>query len=699
MRICYKSACRTCHGGCGVLVHVENGKVVKIQGDPESPLNRGRLCPKGMASIELLYHPDRLKHPLKRAGKRGQGKWERISWEEALNTMASRIADIKAAYGPESIALGQGRGRYYFMSVLRFANALGTPNWCEPGGAQCFFPRVAAGMMTYGDLPICDYYGETNPSCLLVWGHNPTISGPDGEIQFRVKDCLRRGTRLIVIDPRKTEIAEKADLWLQVRPGTDDALALSMINVIISEGLFDGDFVGKWTIGFDRLAERAAEYNTERVEKITWVPAEKIRAAARLFAKTKPAALEWGVALEHTPNCLQTVRAVALLPAITGNIDVPGGWVLGSHLIGEPPILADCLPEDMKEKRLGADQFKVLSSRHAFFPASHAPTLFQAMRTGEPYPVKTFLIFGNNGLVTYANSRQFYETLMSVDLLTVMDLFMTPTAELADIVLPSATWLEADEVAAMTLIANNVILAQQKVVQIEECRQPEEVFVELARRLQLKAGQHSLEQVLDEHLKPLGITFQELKQRGFVTAPLKYRKYEKEGFRTSSGKIELASGYLEMLGYDPLPYPEEPPESPVSTPELAAEYPLILTTGGRSQYFFCSEHRQISSLRKHHRDPLVEIHPQTASECEIEDGDWIWIETPMGKIQQKAKLTDGIDPRVVNAECAWWFPEEAGPEHGVWKSNVNVLTNNAPPYDPAMGTYQLRALLCRVYKE
>jgi anaerobic selenocysteine-containing dehydrogenase len=320
------------------------------------------------------------------------------------------------------------------------------------------------------------------------------------------------------------------------------------------------------------------------------------------------------------------------------------------------------------------------------------------MRTGKPYPVKAFLVFGNNGLVTYADSRQFYETLMSVDLLTVMDLFMTPTAELADIVLPSATWLEADEVAAMPLIANNVILAQQKVVQIEECRQPEEVFIELARRLHLKVGQDSLEQVLDEHLGALGITFEDLKQRGFVTAPTEYRKHQKEGFRTPSGKIELASGYMEMLGYDPLPYAVEPPESPISSPELAQEYPLILTTGGRSQYFFASEHRQIASLRKHHRDPLLEMHPQTAKEYGIGDGDWVWIETPRGRIQQKARLTDGVDSRVVNAEYAWWFPEEPGPDHGVWKANANVLTNSAPPYDPAMGTYQLRALLCRVYR-
>jgi anaerobic selenocysteine-containing dehydrogenase len=695
----YKSACRMCHGGCGVLVHVKGGKVVRLQGDPESPFNRGKMCPKGLASIEQLYHPDRLKHPMKRLGARGDGKWARISWEEALDLMTEKIRKITEHHGPEAVALGQGTGRYYFMSVLRFANALGTPNWCEPGTAQCFFPRVAAGIMTYGDLPVCDYYGERNPACLLVWGHNPTVSGADGEIQFLVRECIRKGTKLIVIDPLKTALAAKADLWLQVRPGTDDALALAMLNVIIGDGLYDREFVDGWTVGFESLAERVAQYTPATVQEITWVPADRITAAARLFAQTKPAALEWGVAIEHTPNALQTVRAVALLPALTGNIDVPGGWIFGAHLIGEPPLFAEALSEKTKMRRLGADQFKVLAGPQAFFPAAHAPTLFNAMRTGQPYPVKAFLVFGNNALVTYANSKEMHETLMALDFLTVMDLFMTPTAELADLVLPSVTWLEADEIAALPLIANIAVLAQQRIVRIGKGRQPEEVFVELARKLNLPVGQEPMESIFDQHLEPLGITFDQLKRKGVVTAPVKYRKYETTGFGTASGKVELASGNMATLGYDPLPYYQEPPESPVSTPGVAADYPLVLTTGGRSQYFFCSEHRQIQSLRRRHPEPIVNIHVDTAKQYGISDGDWVWVESLRGKIKQKAHVTENIDPRVVNVEFGWWFPEEEGPQHGVWKANANVLTNSGPPYDPAMGTYQLRALLCRIYKQ
>ncbi len=694
----YKSACRMCHGGCGLLIYVEDGKVVKIDGDPESPLNKGRICPKGLASIEHLYHPNRLRYPLRRMGKRGEGKWRRISWDEALDSIVKKINEIKDEYGVESIALGTGTGRHHFMHLLRFANALGTPNWCEPGTAQCFVPRVLTGLMTYGDLPICDYYGDVNPACVLVWGHNPVISGPDGEIQFRVRECIRKGTKLIVVDPRQTEMAERAEIWLQVRPGTDDALALSMLNVIIQEEIYDKAFVEKWTLGFDRLAVRVKDYPPEWAEEITWVPAEKIRAAARLFAQARPSTVEWGVALEHTPNCLQTVRSVALLPAITGNIDVPGGWILGMRVLPDLDIFMERLSDEMKNKRMGADTYKVLCSKDALIPSAHIPTLFEAMRSGKPYPIKAFLIFGNNGLTTYGQSKKVFETFMALDFLCVMDIYMTPTAELADIVLPAATWLEVDEVVGVPYVAQNIVLAQQKITRLWECKQDEDVFVELAQRLNLEVGTESIEEIYNRQLAPLGITFDELKERGNITTPFRYRKFEERGFSTGSGKIELASGYLQKLGYDPLPYYEEPPESPRSTPELYKKYPLILTTGARSQYFFHSEYRQIPSLRRRHPDPKVDIHPDTAKKYDIAEDDWTWIETVRGRIKQRANITERIDPRVIHVQHAWWFPEDPAPEYGVFKSNANVLTSMDPPYDPAIGTYQLRALLCKISK-
>ncbi len=694
----FKSVCRSCHGGCGALLHVRDGRLVKIEGHRESPLNHGRLCPIGASTVELVNHPGRLQYPQRRVGPRGSGKWQRITWDEALDEISTRLLEIREKFGPWSIALGTGTGRHHIRWVSRFGHALGTPNWCEPGFAQCFHPRVNTCLLTFGDFPVCDYTGETPPGCIMFWGHNPTNSGPDGETRFSVREALAHHPKTIVVDPRETELASKADLWLRVRPGADDALGLAMLNVIIGEQLYDAAFVREHTHGFDALAAQVATYTPEWAAPITWVPADKIRAAARMFAQTRPAMLEWGCAIEHTPKCIQTVRALSMLPVLTGNVDVPGGWVFGGRAIGKFPSLIENLTPEANAKRLGADRFKLLGGEGADLPAAHIPTLLQAMREGKPYPVKAFLVFGNNTLATYANAKQAYESLMKLDYMVCADLFKTPTAELADILLPAAAWPELDQIVGLPTIAANVALAQQKVVQVGECKPDEEIFVALARRMKLPVGTEDVKDVLNAQLRAggLGYDFDTLAQRGFAEAPLRYRRYEKTGFKTPTGKIELYSTRFEKMGYAPLPYYEEPPESPISAPEVAKEFPLILTTGGRIPFFFNSEHRQISNLRRARRDPRVEIHPETAARYGIEDGDWMWIETRRGRIKQKAKLSDGIDPRVISAEHAWWFPDEPGPEYGIWKSNVNVLTDNSPPYDPQMGTYQLRGLLCRV---
>jgi anaerobic selenocysteine-containing dehydrogenase len=694
----FRSVCRSCHGGCGVLLHVRDGRLERVEGDRDSPLNHGRLCPIGTVTADLVYHPDRLKYPLRRVGPRGAGTWDRISWDEALDTIAERLLAIRNEFGPEAIALGTGTGRHHIRWVSRFGHALGTPNWCEPGFAQCFHPRVNTCLLTFGDFPVCDYTGDTPPACIMVWGHNPTLSGPDGETRFSVMEALSHNPKLIVIDPRQTELARRADVWLQLRPGTDDALALAMLHVMIEERLYDAPFVARWTHGFDALAERVESCTPEWAAPITWVAADKIRAAARLFAQTRPGMLEWGCAIEHTPNCIQTVRAVSMLPALTGNIDVPGGWVFGMHGLGRFPSLIENLAPEVAAKRLGADRFKMLGGEGADLPAAHIPTLLQAMRDGKPYPVKAFLIFGNNTLTTYAGAKSVYDALMRLDFIVCADLFMTPTAELADIVLPAAAWPELDQLAGLPTIAANVVLAQQKVVQIGECKADEEIFVELARRMKLPVCTEPVRDVLDAQLAAggLGLTFAQLAARGSIKVPFHYRKYEDGGFRTPTGRIELYATRLEQMGYAPLPHYEEPPESPLATPDVAEQFPLVLTTGGRISQFFNSEHRQIERLRKAHRHPVAEIHPDTAARFRIADGDWMWIETRRGRMRQKAKLTTGIDPRVINAEHGWWFPEAGPPDFGVWTANVNMLTDNAPPYDPAMGTYQLRALLCRV---
>jgi len=682
----FKSACRMCHGGCGVLLHVKNGEIIKIEGNPDSPLSEGTLCPKGRASLEHLYNPNRLKYPLRRKGNRGEGKWERISWDIALDTISDKLKEIKKDYGPESVVLGQGTGRHHYGFVIEFAHEFGTPNWTEPGLAQCFLPRATASNLTYGGLSVCDYYGKVNPKCILAWGHNPINSGPDGELGYRFLKALKKGSKLITIDPRKTETVKKSDLWLQIRPGTDDALALAMINVIIEQKLYDRDFVEKWTIGFDRLKEHIKEYTPEWAEKITWIKAEDIKKAAKIYAKEKPSCIEWGVAIEHTPNSLQTCRAIAILRALTGNLDIPGGEIFNNIPLENFPQFWD----SKKNMRQPLGNYKLLG-------AAHFPTLLKAINTGKPYPIKAFLVFGNNTLVSYANSKEVYNSLMNLDFFVVTDIYMTPTAELADVVLPAATWLEFDQILAVPFGSPKAILSQQKILEMYESKQDEWILIQLAKRLGLPLGRLKLKTILDYQLSPLNLNFDKLKERGHVFFETEYKKYRKFGFNTPSGKVEFYSSILRNYGFNALPIYKEPPESPVSKPDLKKKYPLILTTGGRSLQFFHSEGRQIKSLRKAHPDPLVEVNPKTAKKYNIKEGDWVYIETLRGRIKQKVKLNDGIHQKVVNAEHGWWFPEDKNVKHGVWKSNVNVLTNNKPPYDPAVGTYQLRALMCRIY--
>jgi thiosulfate reductase/polysulfide reductase chain A len=694
----FKSTCRMCHGGCSTLVHVRDGRIVKIEGDPEGPLNHGRLCPMGAASMELVHHPARLTHPLIRSGARGEGKWRRASWDDAYDYLCEKIRGIWDEYGKQAIAIGTGTGRHHMQWIPRFANMMGTPNSGNSGRAQCLFPRANTMMLTLGELPWCDYGGERAPGVLLFWGHNPLASSPDGEVGYQVRDTLQAKPKIIVVDPRKTWLAKQAQVFLQLRPGTDDALALAMLNVIIADGTYDRDFIEKWTFGFDRLAERVRPCTPEWAEPITWVPAEKIRAAARLWMEAQPGGLEWGVAIEHTVNAIQTIRAISMLPVLAGTIDTPGGWCFGMHGLAALPPLADLLPKDIAAKCLGGEQFRVLAGAGSPLPSAHMPSVFTSMRTGEPYWTKGFLIFANNALSTYAGSRQVYESLMKLDLLMVADLFMTPTAELADVVLPAAAWPELDEVLGMPYFGENVVLAQQKCEQVGECRQDEVIMIELARRLGLPHCDEDLYDIYDRMLAPLGMSYKELAAHGPVRVPMQYRKYEQQGFATPTGKIELYSTALEKLGYDPLPYYEEPPVSPVSTPEIAKEFPYILNTGTRIPVYFNSEHRYLPALRRGCQEPQVEIHPDTAKKHGIGRGDWVRISTPHGSIRQRAHFNKDIHPGLIDCQFGWWFPEREGWEHGIWESNANVLTSQAGPYDPAMGSYQLRALLCRIDK-
>ncbi len=692
----FKSICRNCHGGCAALVTIKNGKVTGIKPDKNFPFNLGQMCVKGFATPEIMYHPSRLLHPLKRKGPRGSNRWEKIGWDRVLDEIADRMKTIRKETGPESIALGQGTGRHHYMHVIRFANSLGTPNWYEPGLANCFIPRITVGRLTYGGFTTGDYYGNTPPKTILFWGHNPLVSGPDGKLSFPVKRALKAGSFGICVDPRRSETAKQCRMWLPIRPGTDDALALSMIHVIINEGIYDRKFVEKWTVGFNRLKAHVAHCTPRWAESITWIPADDIIAAARRYALDKPSILDWGVALEQTPNSLQTTRAVAILRGLTGNIDVPGGDILGMNIIRPYPVMRNLLTSDMVKKRIGADEFKLLGGARSYMPSAHIPGLFKAMREGDPYPIRALLIFGNNPLLTVANTRSVYHSLLKLNLLVVTDFFMTPTAVLADYVLPAAVWPEINQIIELPFVADNAVFAQHKLLQVGQCRQNEEIMIDLARRLNLSGSDETLEDILNYRLESIGMTFGQLKEKFMFYPPHEYLKYEQKGFRTPSKKVEFYCKALKRLGYDPLPSYQEPPESPIRAPEVSKRFPYILTTGSRRIEFFHSEHRQIETLRKRRPDPQAEIHSDIARQHGISNGDWIYVHSPRGKIKMKALVTGDIQKNVVNIEHGWWFPERKGPDFGMWESNANLLTSDAPPYDPAFGSYQLRGLLCNI---
>lgn len=699
-----RSTCRMCHGVCGVLIYLKGDRVVKVTGDPDCPTSRGYICAKGRASVDLLYHPDRLKFPLRRVGNKGQNKWARMDWNEALDIIANELKAVKREYGIESVAGIQGTGRPYTGLFRRLLNCFGTPNLT--GGAHiCYFPRQRASRMTCGMLPVCDFYafGGVYPKCVLVWGCNISGTGAsDGMCGYQLTQTIKRGARLIVVDPRRIPIAKKADYWLQIRPGTDGALALGMINVIIRDQLYDKDFVQKWTVGFDKLAERVKDYPPEKVEGITWVPEKLIREAARIYSSVKPACMLWGNAVDQSINSFQTIRALLILRGITGNIDVPGGdvfWESPKNVVPQchyPPHPNLQLPEEvsseMRGKAIGVGRFKVLD------PIVHPPTFWDAVLSEQPYPIRALFIMGSNPLVTQSNALKVEQGLRKINFVVVSEMFMTPTAQLADIVLPASSWLEQDDIADIHFIW--CVLVRQKVAQIGECWDDKQIMIELAKRLGL--GEYfpwkNVKEYCNWILKDSGISFDRFKDLAIIKGPMRYRKYEEAGFDTPSRKFELYSSAMESIGYDPLPFFQEPPESPYSTPYLARQYPLIITTGAKIMPFFHSEGRQIKRLRRLNPDPLVEIHPLTAKELGIKDGDWVWIESPRGgRIRQKARLTDGIHPKVVSAQHGWWFPEEGPPEYGWKTSNVNLLTGGMP-YDSSTGSEPWRSFLCRIYK-
>ena len=740
-----RTSCQFCHMYCGVLVHVTEGRIVKIEGNPEHPISRGFTCERNRLAINWLYHPDQLMHPLKRVGERGEGKWQRVTWDQALDDIASKLKGIREKYGPEALGAFEGtvRGNDYWHRA-RFFSLFGSPQNVFHPGVICDCNKMVISRAVTGDILSISADME-RANCIVCGGNNFAESSRRNWITI-TKQKRERGLKLIVIDPRRTKTTEAADIWLQLRPGTDGALAMGWLNVIINEGLYDKDFVERWTVGFDKLVERVQEYPPQRVAEITGLRPDDITRSARMYATTRPACMPIAVSTDQIGlNGTTVEQARVILRAITGNIDILGGELLmrpgekingGAFITGSQLGLLEKLSPEQRRKQLGSDVCRLMSLRgyevsagpiekvygvpapYEVQIAASSPMLWRTILSGKPYPIKALICWGSNPMSWGANLRLVHEALKSpnLDLLVVQEFWMTPTAQLADYVLPAASWMERVLCTNFMDFGSLLFGGERAIPPLGERK---DVY-ELWRALALKMGQEeywpwpTLEEVSEYRLRPMGLTFKELVDQMVFFPPsmldikekdglLVKHAYEKTGFPTLSGKVELYSSALEKLGYDPLPYYEEPPESPVRTPEVAREYPLILTTGAKFMPMFHSEFRQWGiGAREKRPDPLMDIHPETARELGISEGDWAYIETRRGRIKQKARFNPGILPNVVEAEHGWWFPERPAKEPslgGVWESNANVLTlDELDCCDRLSGGWATRALLCKVYR-
>lgn len=684
-----KTACGICPFSCGMDVELEEGKIVRVSGMKEHPVNKGRLCPKGAASVEYVYSQDRLKYPLKRKN----GGWSRISWDDALDIISNQLEKIGDKYGRKSFAVLIGMpvllaGFTNVGFIERFCDVYGSPNCFSPE-SMCFRIRFIGQVLTTGTLPSPD---PENAQCIIVWGNNPHASNP--MIAEKILNAQKNGAKLIVIDPMKIPLSKGADLHLQPRPGTDGALILGMLQVIISEGLYDSDFVKRWTVGFEQLAQHTNPYSLEKVEGITWIPGEKIQKAARLFASGGPSCIVQGTnALDQHSSGFQNQRGITILQAITGNIDIPGGFI--SPDLGGPPSMTGVaptrLPDLISEMPLGADKYPLFfEAGKVFFGEGQGMSLYQSLINSKPYPIKSMIISGANPLLTWPNTEKMEAALKNLEFLAVMDIFMTRTAQMADLVLPASTFLERTDFFEYGIGQGlPYVILRKKVIQYQECWQDLKFWLKLAQQTgyQKYFPWETVEEVLDYVLKPTGLSVAGLKEKpeGIKFGRVKFKAYEEKGFPTPSGKVEIYSKTLKKMGYDPLPTYIEPKEGPKNDPETFKEYPLILTTGARILEYPHSQMRNIGSLKKRFPEPLVEINPITAERYGIKDGEKILVETKRGSIEIKSKVTENILKEVINISHGW---EEA---------NVNFLTDEFS-CDPVSGYPGLKSLLCRIKK-
>ena len=701
----YATTCWECSTCCGALATVRDGRVVEFAPNRDHPYSKGQFCIKGMRGAPgITYGEKRLLYPMRRTGARGEGAWARISWEEALTEMAEQLATVRKKYGAEAI-VGATSGAYFSRSLILALTlrSIGSPNWMINqdlcGGCRAVSARVTGLNITRGE-------DIDNTRCALIVGRNPSIADP---VEWAaLKAAKKRGARIIVIDPKRTQAAQLADLWLQPQVGTDAALALAMTHVLISEKLYDHDFVTRWCHGFDALAARAAQFAPTVAEAMTGVAADQIIAAARIYADG-PSTFVSGHGIDAFSAGVQTFRAYHCLVAISGNVDRPGGNLRvrtpkGFRSYGDLLHMPQFRLDEATEKRtIGSDKFPLWAGPRGWQTACHNPSVIEAMLTGKPYPVRALYASGVNILVTYPNTRRSIEALRSLDFVAVAGHTMTPTAEHADIVLPKTTTLEEEDVSFMpsgpTVLFTRALAPPQGEARCE---------IDIALPLLQKLAER---QAIARHLLPWGsqrefnsyllgesgIGIEELERTGYKQVDADPVTPEARPFASRTGKIELYSPVLAELGLDPLPAYTAPNRTRL--PErIAQAYPLVLVTGDREKSYHHSRFRDQAWAQKVSPDPRLTMHPETARALGLDDGAWVHLEVARGSgaCRLRIKLSDATPPNVVNTGMGWWAPSGPAPERGALDININAALNYSGPYDPISGSSDIRGLACRV---
>ncbi|MBB85139.1 MAG: dehydrogenase [Deltaproteobacteria bacterium] len=688
------SICTICDIGCQLRSESRDGVLHRVKAH-DSPALARHVCYKGTAAPHIHNHADRLRVPLKRVGARGEDRWEEISYEQAIDEIAERLRGVVDRYGPEAFAVSTSGWNTQTTHGLdrRFMNLLGSPNWTS-GVSLCAGNTAAVNRLTYGWFPMGDI---GNANCVVLLGHNPRKHSWT-PIYNQIEGARKRGAQTIVVDPRVSEQAESATLHLQIKAGTDAALLLGWTKVIIDEGLYDKDFVRDWCVGFDQLSERVDEYPLDRVAQITGVDAELIAQAARMYANADGAVIPWTPITDQQLDSTSSIRLQAILRAITGNLDVVGGETLGglnpSYRTESDLQLHDAISPEQRAKQLGYEKHPAYTYRTAEIlrpymkkvwgrewvdqvmgcHMANPSELFRAMATGDPYPVKAFFALGNNALLSYPNQHQIHKGLMNQDLIVAHEIFMTPTAMLADYVLPGDVFSERNHIADSWSWTNRLSLSEAVATPPDEASSSFRFWRDLAHRMGFadEFPWQTLEDVIDYRLEPSGQTFESFRAEKFMEIPVpRYRKYRKTGFATPSGKVELASSILEELGFDPLPYHRP-------APEPTAGYPYLVFSGVREDPFFQTGQRNVGVLRRRCPSPKFFLHPEDAMRDGFVDGDWARLETAHGEVHAKVSVQEGMRRGHLRVPHGWWFPETRGEVDlaGAFVSSDAVLTTD-----------------------